>query len=63
MMQGYNRQFDFVTKSCRVGFWKPLALSGTSDKVSVPWGKWAWYMDNGQMKCPEGIYVGHQDKK
>ena len=63
MMHGYNRQFDFVTKSCRVGFWKPLTLAGTSDKVSVPWGKWSWYVENGQMKCQEGIYVGHQDKK
>jgi hypothetical protein len=63
LMQGYNRQFDFATKSCRVGFWKPISLAGRADKVSVPWGKWAWYNENGSMKCPEGIYIGLQDKK
>ena len=62
MMQGYNRQLDFVSKTCRVGYWKTL-IFGASHKVSIPWGKWAWYNESGQMKCQEGIHIGYQDKK
>jgi len=64
--KGYGRLVDNSGK-CKVGFWdtfvpnsynrRKTITEGTST-ISVPFGKWAWYNEDGNYVADEGFYVG-----
>lgn len=56
IMDGYARQLE-NNGECKIGFWKPI----TTDNVPAPFGKWAWYMKNGEFKVKEDIHLGAPD--
>ena len=50
---GYARIFD-KSGGCQVGYWNKHF---PNLDVSVPNGKWAWYLKSGQRKCKEDYYI------
>jgi len=69
LIKGYGRIID-LKGECKAGYWDVISVSSTAAKkkkskvpassydVSVPYGKWAWYLKNGRFKVPEGLYIG-----
>jgi hypothetical protein len=47
-----------------VGYWKSVVKNNFDQepyKISIPYGKWAWYNADGSLKMKENYYIGKQD--
>ena len=54
--EGYARIFE-KSGDCRLGFWKKDGV------MSVPYGRWAWYLKSGQPYLKPGLYGAQKDGK
>jgi len=62
---GYQVGFSRILNNqghCQIGYWESIAVDA-SLSLTIPWGKWTWYVSDNMQKVIQDYYLGAQDPK